>query len=438
MNKSLNEQTLDTSPSVNQAMYDLARRLFPFPRSLTGDGVRRTLEEVAAILPGLEVSEVASGTRAFDWEVPEEWNIRDAYVLDESGRKVIDFNDTNLHVMAYSTPVDEVMSRQQLDEHLYSLPDQPDAVPFVMSYYKRRWGFAVSHNKRLALPEGNYRVVIDSTLKPGSMTYAELVLPGKENREILLSTYFCHPSMANDNLSGICVTTYLARWLAQMANRRFTYRILFIPETIGSIWYLSEHLDHMRSTTAAGFVLTCCGDEREYSFLPSRAGDTIADRAALHVLKHHAADFIHYSYLNRGSDERQYCSPGVNLPVVSVMRSKYGEYPEYHTSKDDLNLISPDGLGGAYDVMRKAIAALERNYVYRSTVFGEPQLGKRGLYPTVSIKGSTSGIQDMINFLAYCDGSLDLIDIAEKIETPVWRLFEISDRLLSANVIERC
>ena len=438
MIKDRKKSLLEASPSVNQAMYDLASQLFPFPRSLTGDGVRRTLTEVQTLLPDLQVAEVASGTRAFDWEVPQEWNIRDAYVLDESGRKVIDFNKTNLHVMAYSVPVDEVMTRKQLDEHLYSLPDQPDVVPFVQSYYKRRWGFAVAHRERVALAEGNYHVVIDSSLQPGHMTYGELILPGKEEEEILLSTYFCHPSMANDNLSGICVTVFLARWLAQLQDRRYTYRILFIPETIGSIWYLSANLDHMRSRTIAGFVLTCCGDERQYSFLPSRKGETLADRAALHVLRHHAPDFKHHSFLERGSDERQYCSPGVDLPVVSLMRSKYHEYPEYHTSNDDLSLISPAGLGGAYDAMRKTLAVLEENYTYRSKVLCEPQLGKRGLYPTISIKGSTSGIQDMVNLLAYCDGTLDLIGIAETIGAPAWELVEIVDRLLDANVIERC
>ncbi|KPK52577.1 MAG: aminopeptidase [Thiotrichales bacterium SG8_50] len=438
MNNYPNKLLLDPSPSANEAMYDLAKRLFPFPRSLTGDGVRRTLAEVQTLLPNLQVAEVDSGTRAFDWEVPQEWNIRDAYVLDESGRKVIDINTTNLHVIAYSVPVDEVVTREELDKHLYSLPDQPDVVPFVQSYYKRRWGFAIAHRERMALPRGNYRVVIDSTLQPGKMTYGELVLPGSEEKEVLLSTYFCHPSMANDNLSGICVTVFLAQWLARLQDRRYTYRILFIPETIGSIWYLSANLEHMRSKTIAGFVLTCCGDERQYSFLPSRKGETLADRAALHVLRHHAPEFKHYSFLERGSDERQYCSPGIDLPVVSLMRSKYHEYPEYHTSNDDLSLISPAGLGGAYDAMRKTIAILEQNYTYRSTVLCEPQLGKRGLYPTISIKGSTSGIQDMINLLAYCDGTLDLIGIAETIGAPAWQLVEIADRLLDANVIERC
>ena len=427
-----------SSESVNEAMYSLAERLFPFPRSLTGDGVRETLAEIKKLLPDLQINEVASGTPAFDWEVPFEWNIRDAYILDESGNKVVDFQDTNLHVMAYSTPVDKTVTRQVLEEHLYSLPEQPDLVPFVQSYYKKRWGFCTAHNQREQLGDGNYRVYIDSTLEPGNMTYAELVLPGTEDSEILLSTYFCHPSMANDNLSGLCVTTYLARWLAEQADRRYTYRILYIPETIGSIYYLSKHLDHLREKTVAGFVLTCCGDERQYSFLPSRDETTLADRVALHVLRHHAPDFEHYSFLERGSDERQYCSPGVDLPVVSVMRSKYHEYPEYHTSGDDLGLISPDGLGGAYDALRKSLATLEQNRVYRCKAKCEPQLGKRGLYPTVSIKGSLAGVQSMINFIAYCDGRKDLVAIAEKIGVPSWDLFDIARRLEEADLIERC
>lgn len=425
----------DFSSTLNQDMYDLAEKLFPFPRSLTGNGVRQTLAELKGLLPQMSIVEVPSGTKVFDWEVPPEWNVRDGHILDSSGAKIVDFHTTNLHVMAYSAPVDKTVTLAELNKHLYSLPDQPDVVPFVMSYYKRRWGFGIAHAQRQQLLEGNYRVFIDSTLEPGALTYGELLLPGLERKEILLSTYLCHPSMANDNLSGISVTAYLARWLAQQPERRYSYRILFIPETIGSIVYLSRHLETMKANTIAGFVVTCCGDERAYSFVPTRLGDTLADRVSLHVLKHHGPGFNHYSFLDRGSDERQYCSPGVDLPVVSIMRSKYREYPEYHTSNDDLSVITPAGLGGAFEVLRQCLTALENNTRYQVTVQGEPQLGKRGMFPSVSIKGSTTPVKDMLNLLAYCDGQHDLIDIGNIIQVPVWHLYDIVDKLLATGLL---
>ncbi|MFZ1983275.1 MAG: DUF4910 domain-containing protein, partial [Desulfatitalea sp.] len=240
---------------------------------------------------------------------------------------------------------------------------------------------------------------------------------------------------ANDNLSGICVTAFLGRWLGDLPERRYTYRILFIPETIGSIFYLSRHLEAMKANTVAGFVVTCVGDERSYSFVPTRLGDTVADKVSTHVLNHHAPEFKRYSFLDRGSDERQYCSPGVDLPVVSIMRSKYREYPEYHTSKDNLAIVSPSGLGGSFDVLRKCITALEHNHRYIATVKCEPQLGKRGLFPAVSIKGSTSHVMDMMNLLAYCDGRHYLIDIADIAKVPVWRFYDIIAKLAEAKLI---
>jgi aminopeptidase-like protein len=372
--------------------------------------------------------------------VPPEWSIREAYIATEDGRRIVDFANHNLHVVGYSTPIDAVMSLEELRPHLYSLPDQPDAIPYVTSYYRERWGFCLSQRQLDSLTSGRYRVKIDSTLATGSLTYGELLIPGERQDEIFLSTYVCHPSMGNNEVSGPVVTTKVARWLATLPARRFSYRIVFIPETIGSLVYLSRNLEVMKRRIVAGFNVTCVGDERAYSYLPSRQGDSLADRAALHVLRHQAgADgFVRYSYLDRGSDERQYCSPGVDLPVASIMRTKYGEYPEYHTSLDDLSLISPAGLSGGIVAIAKAILAIEMNGRYRATVLGEPQLGRRGLYPTLSTRGAGLMVRRLMDVLAYSDGKHDLLAIADLLGVPVWELSEVAKQLLAHELLADC
>lgn len=406
---------------AGKAMHALARRLFPICRSLTGDGTRETLAILSEHLPSLNLIEVPSGTRAFDWTVPDEWNIRGARLTAPNGQTVVNFDDHNLHVVGYSEPVDKVLSLEELQPHLHSIPELPEAIPYVTSYYRRNWGFCVPQHVRDALLPGNYHALIDSVLKPGSLTYGELLLPGELKDEIFLSTYICHPSMANNELSGPVVTTWLAKWIAS-APRRFSYRIVFVPETIGSICYISRNLDAMKRNIIAGFNISCVGDDRSHSFLPSRAGCTLADRTALHVLKHMAPEFIRYSFLDRGSDERQYCAPGIDLPVASVMRSKYGEYPEYHTSLDDLTLVTETGLAGGYDILRRCLETMEANKVWQVTVLGEPQLGKRGLYPDTSKRGAYDAVASLMNLLAYADGAHDLMEIAEAIGVPVWEL----------------
>lgn len=424
---------------VGRQMHDWARDLFPIHRSLSGAGTRQTLAYIAERLPGLRIESAASGTPAFDWIVPDEWTFRRAVLTDEAGNKIVDSDDHNLHVVGYSEPVDRWLDLDELEPHLHSLPERPGAIPFVTSYYKRTWGFCLPHEQRAKLRRGRYHAVIDSDLKPGVLNYGELILPGEEEGEILLSTYVCHPSMANNELSGPVVTLALAQWLAAMPKRRYSYRILFLPETIGSIVYLSRHLAQMKKATVAGVVVTCCGDERAYSMLDTRYGDTLADRIARHVLASRDPAYKRYDFLARGSDERQYCSPGVELPVVSIMRSKYGEYPEYHTSDDDLSLITPAGLAGAFEVIADFIEVAEANRTYRLKTLGEPQLGRRGLYPTISAHDGYFGqpINAIMDLLAYADGRHDLLAICERIGIHALDGAVIAQKMLNAGLLEK-
>ena len=305
----------------------------------------------------------------------------------------------------------------------------------MTSYYQERWGFCLPHRQRRRLKPGRYHVVIDSELKDGHLTYGEVLIPGQTPEEIFLSTYICHPSLANNEVSGPVVTTFLTKWILERP-RRYTYRIVFVPETIGSITYLARNLPTMKKRVRAGFNVTCVGDDRAYSYLPSREGDTLADRVAVNVLRFTRPQFIRYSFLDRGSDERQYCWPGVDLPVVSVMRSKYGTYPEYHTSLDNLDLISPEGLDGAYAVIRRCLEVLEENRVYRVRTLGEPQLGRYGLYPTVSTRRSLKQVKVMRDFLAYADGQLDVVAISDRIGVPVWDLWPVIQRLKEVGLVE--
>ena len=426
-----------TAIDTGADMHQWATDLFPICRSLTGDGVRSTLNYLQQLLPALKIFEVPSGTRAFDWEVPREWVIRDAYIADADGNKLVDFKKNNLHVVGYSTSVDAVLNKEELEEHLYSLPELPHAIPYVTSYYSETWGFCLSHNQRVELGKGPFRVFIDSEHKVGSLTYGELVIPGTSSDEILLSTYVCHPSMANNELSGPVVTTALARWVLGLKDRHYTYRIVMVPETIGSVVYLSLHLPHMQKHLKAGWVLTCIGDDRAYSYLPSPSGATFADRVSKKVMSKSDQRFNEYSFLDRGSDERQYCSPGVDLPVVSLMRSKYGTYPEYHTSLDDLSLVTPSGLQGGLDMMKAVIDEIETNPRWKSTVLGEPQMGKRGLYPTISTSTSGREVYDMMNVLAFCDGTHDTEEIANICGISVSQAGEIVSKLLNAGVLSR-
>lgn len=431
---------LDQSKNnLSQQMYEFAKKIFPFPRSLTGDGVRQTLQAIKELLPDLKIHEIPTGTKVFDWEVPKEWNIKDAYVINSDGLKVIDWHKNNLHVVSYSIPIDTTVTLKELKEHLHSLPDKPNAIPYITSYYRPTWGFCMAHREYQKLRDGNYRVVINSRLETGHLTYGDLIIPGREKKEILLSTYICHPSMANNECSGPVVTTFLCRWILNQKKRRYTYRLVFVPETIGAIAYISRNLDALRQRVKAGFILTCVGDDRAYSLMPARKSGVLPERVAHHVL-----DFVlnvpytKYTFLERGSDERQYCAPGVDLPVVSIMRSKYGTYPEYHTSLDDLALISPDGLYGGFLATKTAIEVIEVNETFKSTVVCEPWFSKRGLRaPLLGGTALAPWSALVSNVMAYSDGEYDLLAIAETIGCSIFDVAEVAATLKKNGLLER-
>lgn len=422
---------------IGEEIHAFAKTLWPINRSITGEGTRETLVRISDYLPSLQIHEVPTGTQVFDWTVPQEWHVDEAYIIDPSGERICNFSSNNLHLVGYSIPVNKTVTLDELQRHLHSLPDQPNAIPYITSYYKKRWGFCLAQNDRDELADGNYEVVNKSQLFDGVLNYGELFITGESDKEIFLSTYICHPSMANNELSGPTVVTFLAKWLLEQKSLRYSYRIVFIPETIGSITYLSYNYKRLKQRVVAGFNVSCVGDDRAYSYLPSRNGATLSDDVAKHVLKWFASEYVSYSWNDRGSDERQYCAPGIDLPIASIMRTKYGKYPEYHTSLDDLvNVVTPEGLQGGYNALKLALEALERNAIPRVKVLCEPQLGKRGLYPTLSTKQSNSQVKVMMNLITRADGDHTLLEIADLIDVPIWELYDVLETLVSHDLIE--
>ena len=421
---------------IGARIHNFARELWLLNRSITGEGVRETLEHIRKHLPELIIESVPSGTRVFDWNVPNEWSVNQAYIVTPYGERICDFSVNNLYLVGYSIPFTGKLQLKDLQDHLYSLPEQPNAIPYITSYYKERWGFCLTQELRDSLEDGEYEVVIDSKLFPGNLNYCELIIRGESDEEIFLSTCICHPSMANNELSGPTVVTFLAKWLSVLKARRYTYRIVFIPETIGSITYLSKNWQHLKEKVIAGFNVSCVGDERHYSYLPSRNGKTISDVVAKHVLKHIDPKYVEHTWFDRGSDERQYCAPGIDLPIASIHRTKFGQYPEYHTSLDNLeDVVTPKGLDGGYWAIRRALELLERNKKFEVNVLCEPQMGKRGLYPTLSTKNSSEQVRVMMDFISLCDGESSLLDIAERIRVPCWELYEFVDTLSTNELI---
>ena len=350
------------NPFEEPNMYKWAEDLFPICRSITGPGVRETLGYIQKLIPDLKIHSIKSGETVFDWQVPLEWTIKDAYIADSSGEKIIDFRVNNLHVVSYSEPVDRTLNLDELQQHLHSIPSQPNAIPYITSYYSLSWGFCITEDQRQTLKNDSYRVVIDSELKSGVLNYADLVIKGQTKKEVFLSTYICHPSMGNNELSGPVVATALAKWAQALNNPYYTYRFVFIPETIGSIVYLSQHIEHLKKNVIGGFNITCVGDERSWGLVTSRYGNNISDQIGEYILKTYHPNFIKYSWLDRGSDERQYCAPGVDLPISSITRSKYGEYPEYHTSLDNFDVVTQKGLNESLEIYLKCIDIFEKNF----------------------------------------------------------------------------
>ncbi len=413
-------------------LHEFAEELYPICRSITGDGVRRTLAAIGERIP-VEVSEVPSGTPVFDWTVPDEWNIRDAYVADGEGRRVVDFRSSNLHVVSYSEPVDKIVTLAELRPHLHTLPEHPEWIPYRTSYYERTWGFCLAQRVLDELPDGAYRAVVDSTLEPGSLTYGECVLPGESDVELLLTAHICHPSLANDNLSGIAVLTELAARLAEM-RRRLSYRILFIPGTIGSLTWLARN-ESILDRIAGGLVITCVGDPGRLAYKRSRAGNAPIDRAASHVVQGAGGtitDFVPYGY-----DERQFNSPGFAIPAGALTRSSWGQYPEYHTSADDLGLVRPDALADSLRACLDIIDVLERNRTYLNLQpKGEPQLGKYGLYPKLGGPEARTAQLAMLWVLNQSDGEHSLLEVADRSGLPFRVVAEAASKLESAGLLE--
>lgn len=413
-------------------------RLWPICRSITGNGLRQSLKIIGELIP-LELTEVPTGTTVFDWTIPKEWNISNAYIITPEGKKIADFKNNNLHIVNYSVPINVELSFQELEKHLHYIEEMPDAIPYITSYYKENWGFCLSYNEFISLKrEGTYKVLIESTLTNGSLTYGECVLKGETEKEVLFSTYLCHPSMANNELSGPLVQAFLYQQIAAIPNRRYTYRFLFAPETIGVIAFLSKHGMSLKENLAAGYVLTCCGDNADFVYKRSKQVNSVADKIAEHVLKHQSIGYKIIPFSVGGSDERQYCSPGFNLPVGSLTRSMYQQYKEYHTSLDNKSFISFAAMEKTIQVYLQFVKALELNRIYTNKIpYCEPQLGKRGLYPSsVNPSYARFSMHNRMHLLTYADGVKDLIEIAELKNISVFDLEEHLQPLLDADILK--
>jgi aminopeptidase-like protein len=418
-------------------MFRLVAELYPICRSITGDGVRKTLNMLREYIP-LEINEVATGTRVFDWTIPREWNINDAYIRNTKGEKIVDFNKSNLHVMNYSVPIRREVSLEELRDHIFTVPDHPDRIPYRTSYYNENWGFCLSHNQFMKLTDKEYEVVIDSSLKDGYLTYGESFIEGESKEEVLISSHICHPSLCNDNLSGIAVSVFLAKNLKQF-SLKYSYRFLFIPATIGAITWLFFHESDV-SKIRHGLVAACLGDPGKFTYKKSRQGDAEIDRAVTHVLKTSGQDYEILDFTPFGYDERQYCSPGFNLPVGCFMRTPHGRYPEYHTSADNLEFVRAECLEESLSKYLAVVYILENNKKYLNlNPKGEPQLGRRELYQKVGGNGNSKVNQAaMLWVLNLSDGNNSLLSISARSGIDFGLIKNAADVLIEHRLLEEC
>lgn len=417
----------------------LAKQLFPLNRSLSSDGVDKTLRIISENISTFKIKSFKNDKKVSDWRIPKRWNIKKAFIKNLKGDVLVDFSKNNLHVVSHSHPIKKKISRKVLFQHLHSRPDIPNAIPYVTSFYKKNWGFCVSEKQKKTLNDKSYHVEIDSSFSNAPMVYGETLIKGKSKKEILFSTYVCHPSMANNELSGPVVAQALIKYLMN-SNNRYSYRFLFMPETIGSIAYISENIDDLKKNILGGLVLSCVGDDRAFSIISSRTENNplqeILEKKIMEYKKNIPTEFNLYSFLHRGSDERQYCSPGVDLPVSGFCRSKYGTYPEYHTSDDNFNVLTKKGLKGSIDVLVNTIDEVEKTDFPKAKFICEPNLGKRGIYPTLGGQKKSNFIKNCLNVLAYSDGTNSIQSISKKISCTEKEVIEIVSLLKKKGTIE--
>jgi len=426
---------------IDSKLYSLGKKIFRINRSITGNGVRETLRHVKKELKDLKILEIKSGTKVYDWRVPPEWNVKEAYIEDKNKRKIVDIKNNNLHLVGYSIPLKMYLKKKELLSRIHTLKSQPKAIPYVTSYYNKYWGFCASYNfikkfKKNYSNDDKFFIRIESSFKKkGSLTYGELLIPGRSKQEILISTYICHPQMANNELSGPIVSIALAKYFKNKVNEK-SLRFIFIPETIGSITYLKKNIDKIKKNIIGGYVLSCIGDERSYSFMPTKYGDTISDVAAKKAFKKLNIKYKKYSFLKRGSDERQFNSPGIDLPIASILRSKYEEYPEYHTSLDDFKLVTKKGLNGGFNVAKEAIKIIMKDIVPVSRYFCEPKLQKKKLYKNLNTKIHAPDSNRILDFLQYSDGKNNIEDISRYIKRSLESTYDIYKLLLKNKLLK--
>ena len=428
--------------TINRYYFLAKKTLFPLNRSLTGKGIKNTLKIIKKEFPKLKIKKIKSGTKVFDWRIPQEWNISDAFIIDKNGNKIIDFKKNNLHIVGYSKPINKTISRDNLLNNLFTIKKQPNAIPYITSYYKKRWGFCLSFNQFKKLKNeykksDKFKVVIKSSFnKKGFLNYGEFFLKGNSSDEILISTYVCHPSMANNELSGPIVSMSLINYFKKFKNLNKSLRFIFIPETIGSIAYIKQNFNKLKSNVIGGYNLSCIGDEKNHSCMMSKYENSPSDEALLEAYKKlKIKKYKIYSFLKRGSDERQFNSPGIDLKITSIFRTKYGEFPEYHTSLDNFKLVTLKGVQGGFNVAKKSIMILMNKIIPKNKILCEPQMGKRGLYPTISTKEKKSMTKNYMNFLQYADGNNSIEKIANKINLSFKLTKKIFLKLKSKNLV---